>query len=131
MGRWRTAVAVSAGVAAIILSPILLPIALFLHSRDEKRMRALVAIFPCRKCGRILGADALRIADEAWARHLADVARHAQGGVIRYRLVKNADAICPHCGTNHKFMPKQRSFIAGRREDHPTGSEKPPQAPIA
>ena len=130
MRRWRTAVAVSAGVAAIILSPILLPIALFLHSQDEKRMRALMEIFPCRKCGRILGADALRIADEAWATHLADVARHSQGGVIRYRLVKNADAICPHCGAHHKFMPKERSFIPVRPEN-PTGSEKPPQTPIA
>ena len=122
MGRWRTAVAVTVGVVAVMLSPILLPVALIFHAADAKRMRALAETFPCLKCGRILGADSLRITDEAWAEYLAEVTRNSIGA-IRSRLVKYIDAICPHCGAHHKFTPKQRSFVSAH-----TGSRKPPIA---
>lgn len=131
MKRWRTAGAVTTAVAAIILTPIMLPIALYLHARDVKRMRALAHAYPCRKCGRLLGTGSLRMADEAWASYLAQVGHNSQGGVIRYRLVKTIDAICPHCGTQYKFVPNDRSFTPVRREDAPVGIEDLPHPPIA
>jgi hypothetical protein len=111
MRRVNTAIAVITAIAGLILSPVLLPIALFLHSRDQKRMHVLAEIFACLSCGRILGADSLRLADEVWAVHLAELARDYEGTGIRYRVVRNFDAICPHCGTYHKFMPKDRTFV--------------------
>jgi hypothetical protein len=117
------------GILFLVLSPVLIPIALLLHSRDQKRMRSLVETFACLSCGRILGADALRLADERWAKHLNDLARHYEGAGIRYRVVRNFDAICPHCGAYHAFIPKQRTFVLARPEDIQPTEEKRPDPP--
>ena len=111
----------------VILLPILLPVALWLHSRDEKRMRALAETFRCLSCGRTLGADSLKLADEAWANYATGLNRGVDttqptrdwNKLYRPRLVKNYDAICPNCGTYHKFIAKQRTFILARSEDIP------------
>jgi hypothetical protein len=97
-------------IGAIVLTPILLPIALYQHARDEKRMRALVETFACLSCGRVLGAASLNLADNAWRVYLTEWAHKFEGTAIRYRVVKYFDAICPHCGAYHKFVPKQRTF---------------------
>jgi hypothetical protein len=108
--RFHTAVAVTLAVIAVILSPILLPIALWLDARDQKRMRALIDTFPCLKCGEVLGAEALRLAGESWSAYLAGLRDEDDGRVIRRRIVRNFDAICPHCGSYHTFDPKGRNF---------------------
>ena len=137
--RWHTALAVIAAVVAVILSPILLPIALWLHARDEKRMRALAETFLCLSCGRTLGAASLKLADEAWANYVAGLDRGVDATqptrdwikLHRPRLVKNYDAICPHCGAYHKFIAKERSFILARLADIPVkaGEQRPRPGP--
>ena len=136
---WHTPLYVIAGILMVILLPILLPIALWLHSRDEKRMRALAETFRCLNCGHTLGADSLKLADEAWANYAAGLNRGVDttqptrdwNKLYRPRLVKNYDAICPNCGTYHKFITKQRSFILARSEDIPlkTGEQRPRPGP--
>jgi hypothetical protein len=78
-------------------------------------MRAAVVNFACLSCGGILGAEALHLADDAWAAYFATL---AQDG-IRRRVVKNFDAICPHCGAHHKFIASGRTFILARPGDIP------------
>jgi transcription elongation factor Elf1 len=119
---------VAGGIVVVILLPVLLPIALFLHSRDEKRMRALAETFRCLRCGLVLGADALKLADEAWANYVAKLDGGAGDAteptrdwskLYRRRIVKLYDAICPHCGAYHSYAAKQRTFILARSEDVP------------
>ncbi len=126
--RWHTAAAVAGSVVAVILSPVLLPIALLLHARDETRMRALADHFACLSCGGILGADLLRLADEAWSAHMAELTRGHGDRIVRFRVEKRFDAICANCGTYHKFVPKDRTFILARREEiPPKPAEQRPQ----
>ena len=99
------------GVVAVILSPVLLPIALWLHAREQKRMRAVAECFTCLSCGRILGASSLRLADEAWSAHMAELTQEHEGSILRFRVEKRFDAVCANCGTYHKFVPKDRTFI--------------------
>jgi hypothetical protein len=119
--HWDTALGVAVGVGFLVLSPVLVPIALYLHHREEKRMRAAVGSFACLNCGGVLGEQALQLADEAWS---AQFGALAQGG-IRRRIVKTFDAMCPHCGAQHKFMAADNSFIlaqGGHPRHQPTGS---------
>lgn len=116
MGRRRhrylhNATAVIAGTLFVMLSPILLPVALILHSREQKRMRFLAETFPCLSCGRILGAESLRLADTQWENRLAGLTRDHAGSGIRFRIVRDVDAICPNCGTQHKFIAKLATFV--------------------
>jgi hypothetical protein len=105
--HWDTVLAVAFGVAFLVLLPVMAPVAFYLHCRDEKRMRATAVNFACLSCGGILGTEALQLADDAWASHFATLTQDS----IRLRLVKNSDAICPHCGAHHKFIASGRSFI--------------------
>jgi DNA-directed RNA polymerase subunit RPC12/RpoP len=134
--RWHTPLYVIGGIVFVILLPVLLPVALFLHSRDQKRMRALAEIFACLSCGRTLGADSLKLADEAWANYVAKLNRDVDtthpttrdwNKFYRPRLVKDYDAVCPNCGTYHKFIAKERTFILTRPEGIPLkpGEQRP------
>jgi hypothetical protein len=133
---WHTVLYVAGGIVVVILLPVLLPVALLLHSRDEKRMRALAETFRCLSCGLVLGTSALKLADEAWADYVAKLdggAGDATGPtrdwskLYRRRIVKGYDAICPHCGAYHSYVAKQRTFILTRSEDVPI-VEDPPSA---
>ena len=124
---WHTVLYVAGGIVVIILLPVLLPIALFLHSRDEKRMGALADGFRCLRCSLVLGAGTLKLADEAWADYVAKLDRGVDNAeptrdwntLYRRRIVKMYDAICPHCGAYHSYAAKQRTFILARSEDIP------------
>jgi hypothetical protein len=119
---------VAGGIVFVILLPVMLPIALFLHSRDEKRMRALAETFLCLSCGLVLGAESLKLADEAWANYVAKLNETNDGSTLyRRRIVKGYDAICPHCGTYHSYASKERTFILARPPDIPAkpGKQQP------
>jgi hypothetical protein len=127
---------VAGGIVFVISLPVLLPIALFLHSRDEKRMRALAETFRCLSCGLVLGAESLKLADEAWANYVAKLDGDGDDAtqptrdwskLYRRRIVKGYDAICPHCGAYHSYVAKQRTFILTRSQDVPI-VEDPPSA---
>ena len=123
------------GIVFVILLPVLLPIALFQHSRDEKRMRALAETFRCLSCGLVLGAEALKLADEAWANYVAKLDRGVDNSeptrdwktLHRRRIVKGYDAICPHCGTYHSYASKERTFILSRPAGIPLKPEQQPR----
>jgi hypothetical protein len=125
--RWHAPLYLIGGIVFVILLPVLLPVALFLHSRDQKRMRALAEIFACLSCGRTLGADSFKLSDEAWANYLAELNHGADTTQPARdwnkfhipRLVKEYDAICPNCGTYHAYVPKERTFILTRPEGIP------------
>ena len=83
--------------AFIICLPILLPAAAFIIYWDGRKVRKLVKITTCQKCGRTLGREAQRLADSEWSEKVR---------VFGVRLEQTVHAICPHCATRYTFREK-------------------------
>jgi hypothetical protein len=113
---FRLAAAILGGVLVVVLFPLYIPIVGYLVRRDEKRKLALAERFPCSQCRRVLGAEALRLADERWARHMTELHRRSPEGV-RFRVVRTLDAICPDCGAQYQFLPKTLTFVPTRLDE--------------
>jgi hypothetical protein len=110
---FRMAAAIFGGVLVIVLFPLYIPIVSYLVRRDEKRKLALAERFICPQCRQVLGAEALRLADERWAEHMTELHRRWPEAV-RWRIVRTLDAICPHCGAQYQFAPKEIAFAPTR-----------------
>lgn len=102
------AVVVAAAVPLLaVLLPAIVTAAAFSHHRDVRRMTAVASRWRCRSCGTVLGAEAVRRADAAWARHLGE--RLPLG---RLRMVRLVHAICPGCGARYRWLRRERAFAA-------------------
>ena len=86
----------------IVALPVIIPLAFAWHGIQRFRLRATAKRFACTSCGRLLGIEALAIADELWRAHVAEIHRNNPKGT-RLRLVRSCDAICPECETKFRF----------------------------
>lgn len=96
------------GIGFVALLPVMLPVALAQHQLRNRRIRKLAEGFACEACGTTLGAQALRLADERWAKIVAN--RQASAPGMRFRMVRDVDAICPSCGRGYLYRDADRSF---------------------
>jgi len=63
----------------------------------------------CVACGELLGAEAIPLAEEGLRQYIKE-ARHTHPGV-RFRLLWNVDAICPHCRAQYRYVKEEERFV--------------------
>ncbi len=124
----RNAVVQGTGVllGLIVLTlflPVILPLAAVLHARDLRRKRLAAACFVCVGCGQVLGQAALDRADAEWAEFVAKLHREHPG--YRFRLVRDVDAVCLHCGARYHFDQETRTFCAPVARDNSRSHQAP------
>ena len=101
--------------AALVFLPVLIPVAIVMAVVDNRRKRKVAATFRCLKCGRLLGTEALRIADAEFSKHMDELRRANPG--VKYRVVRTGHAICAACGARYTFLDKERTFVLEARHD--------------
>jgi hypothetical protein len=101
LGKSRIAM-VLFGVLFFALLPLLFPIAIIQNWMRNRRLLQQVRHFVCVACGTRLGVEAIRLADERWRKVVADL--HAKSPGMRFRLVRDIDAVCPCCGREYRMM---------------------------
>jgi hypothetical protein len=104
----RTPIMLLAVVAFLLALPALVPYAFVCLYLDRRRLRIAANSHACPSCGRILGIEALHLADERWRAHVAELHRSHPG--VRFRLVRLIHAICPACGTELSFRKESGTF---------------------
>ena len=98
-------------VALVLALPVLLPCAFVRHWISQRRLRNAAQSLPCPSCGRPLGIEALRAAEERWRAHAAELRRANPG--VRLRLVRQLHAMCTACGARLQFREESRTFVGG------------------
>lgn len=104
-----------AGLLLVVFLPVILPVVAVSHWLSQWRMRAAARVFACPACGNVIGIEALRLAEEAWGRHMAEMHRENPGVRLRrsaQRIVRHLNAICPHCSARYEFIERERTFVA-------------------
>ena len=74
---------------------------------EQRAMRKLARRTACGRCGALLGEDALALADELWLRHLHTLRRDPD---VKYRIVRELDAVCRACGQRHRYLREHKRF---------------------
>jgi hypothetical protein len=106
---------IGGAVFFIIALPVVLPLVGVLHWRDTRRLSAAAKLVACQSCGQVLGERAIEAANAAWAARLKRVQSRLPVG-IRFRMVRDLDAICTNCGARYEFLPKTREFVPLKRK---------------
>ncbi|MDR2213238.1 MAG: hypothetical protein LBE21_06405 [Pseudomonadales bacterium] len=97
------------GVIIFFLAlPVLIPYAAISHHFYLRRLRAAANKTVCSNCGKILGDEALRLADVYCANDLAESQKEKPG--IRQRRVRRVHAICAHCHAHWCFHENSGIF---------------------
>jgi hypothetical protein len=96
-------------IGFLLLVPVLLPIGLVLHGTHRHRVRSAAGRFRCPGCGRVLGREAVRLADVAWDRRMRE--KREQHPDVRFRVLRDVHAICPACGRRYRFIENGRTFV--------------------
>jgi hypothetical protein len=103
-------------IVLLVFLPVVLPVLLVLETLDGRRMRAAARKFVCLSCGSGLGAEAIRLADQAWSQHFSDKRADSPGARFHMwrdrRMVRHLRAICPHCGARYGYVERERTFVA-------------------
>jgi hypothetical protein len=99
----------------------LVPYAFACHYVDQRRLRNAARSQACPSCGRILGIEALHLADECWRAHIDELYRSHPGA--RFRLVRMVQAICPACGAQLSFRKGSGTFEQMKVTDQGAGWE--------
>ncbi len=101
--------AVLFGIAiCMLLLPVILPLTVLGQKRYQKRLRGLAEKLACVECGQILGVEALQLADERWEEMSEE--RRRLYPHIRFRLVRDLQEICPHCGCEYCYQEAEATF---------------------
>jgi hypothetical protein len=88
---------------------IFIPIALVIGSSDERRKGKVADRFPCTNYGHIIGAPAIDLADIK-QREQIDRLQHEHPDLKPRLTLRNIQAICTRCGTNFKYLEKDKIF---------------------
>jgi hypothetical protein len=94
----------------LLLLPVIIPLVAFMHWRNDARMRKIAATLQCRRCGKPLGKEATRLADQTWANHLDSLKKQVPPGT-RLRTIRNVHAICTNCGLRYRFYEHTGRFM--------------------
>ena len=106
--------AVLLGIAiCMLLLPVILPLTVLGQKRYQKRLRGLAEGFPCVECGQNIGVEALQLGDDRWDEMLAERRRLYPN--IKFRLVRDLQALCPHCGCEYRYQEAEATFIVRER----------------
>ena len=101
-------------VVLLITMPIWIPAGIVLSAVCRRRLRKAAEGFLCVQCGKVLGAAALKLADEVWAAHWLELQRKYPGA--RLRMVRTIHAVCPACGTQYEFLERERTFVVNAEQ---------------
>jgi predicted RNA-binding Zn-ribbon protein involved in translation (DUF1610 family) len=122
MGFWKSVknytrgpAVILAGLLLVVFLPVILPIVAIDHWLSQRRILAKARVFTCPACGAVIGVEAIRLAEEAWGSHMAEMHRENPGMRLRrspQRIVRHLHAICPHCGARYQFIKREKAFIA-------------------
>jgi hypothetical protein len=93
----------------VIAFPVAIPIAIVLHMRDRRCIRAVAERTRCECCGAPLGVASLRRADAEWAKRAAAL-QHARL-IMRLRLIRRVWAICAACGAEYDYDARTHTFL--------------------
>jgi hypothetical protein len=96
-------------IVVVLALPLLIPIAIFDQIICKRRLHKAAKSFACTKCGKTLGNDAVKRADEVWSAHVSELMRTHPG--VRFRMVRTTDAICLDCGTEYTFRKREGTFV--------------------
>lgn len=107
LGKSKVGIALFA-VLFLVLLPLLLPVAAVHLRISNRRLLKLVREFVCVACGARLGAESVRLASERWNATVAEL--HAKSPGIKFRLVRDIDAVCPSCGQEYTYRDKDKSL---------------------
>ncbi len=113
LGRWLTKspIATFFGVLFCLLAmPVLLPLGMIAHVRSQRRLKTLVGKLPCVNCGALLGGEALRIADERWAKEVQQRQAASPGSIVG-RMIRRVHAVCPHCDCEYTYFEKENMLM--------------------
>ena len=100
--------------ALLLTAPLWIPVAMLWGARYRRRLRKAAESFRCSTCGSVLGAAAVRRADEEWEAYVRELMRKNPG--VKFRLVRTVHAICVSCGTPYKYVENECSFEVQRRD---------------
>ncbi|MEJ2117354.1 MAG: hypothetical protein P8Y36_05385, partial [Alphaproteobacteria bacterium] len=106
---------VLAGILLVVFLPVILPVVAVSQWLSQWRMRAAARIFACPACGAVIGVEAIRLAEEAWGSHMAELQGRNPGIRIRrtpQRITRHLHVICPHCGARYQFIEREKTFTA-------------------
>jgi hypothetical protein len=95
-------------VLFLVLLPLLLPVAALQVQISNRRLLKLVREFVCVACGARLGEESVRLARERWNATVAEL--HAKSPGIKFRLVRDIDAVCPSCGHEYTYRDTDKSL---------------------
>jgi len=98
--------------ATVVALPILIPLALFTHHLDERRLLKAAKNTECPICNVILGEEALNLANTVRAKEIAGLKQSHPG--VKFRLVRRYDAICTRCETRLRFEKSSQTFTAAK-----------------
>src|SRR5262245_54738854 len=57
-------------ILSVVFLPVIIPVVTLLDFIYRKRLKAASCTFACLACGGILGHESIRLADEAWGKHV-------------------------------------------------------------
>ena len=113
-GRWEWLYITLMMGIFIVSFPVAFPVAMIQHGRIERRKKRRVLRASCARCQAVLGSAALERANAEWSAYLERLFRENPG--IRFRLVREVDAVCVPCGQPHHYDEASDAFAATRDE---------------
>jgi hypothetical protein len=99
-------------IGVVLFLPFILPAVLVFDQLDRLRLRRAAKTFPCVGCGNILGTESIRLADEEFARHMAEMKKKYPN--VKFKTHRPFDAKCVHCGKPYRFHKMDGSFVEVR-----------------
>lgn len=120
-GAMRFALFAALGLILIVSMPLWLPLVALSHWLDQRRLHAAAERSACVACNQILGRKAVKLADQYWEKHMAELLKGTDGSVRfrRRRIVRKLHAVCSNCGAKYEFISQSRQFASLRKEDLP------------
>jgi hypothetical protein len=99
-----------AAASIAVLLPVILPVIALLTWRDSRRMKREARQTHCRRCGRLLGDEAIELGETAWRERMSELHWRPEWG-IRRRILRKIHAVCINCGAAYEFVAKTRQFV--------------------
>lgn len=101
-------------ISGLVLSIILLPIAIVFGTVGDRQKRKVADRFPCTNCGHIIGSQAIDLANIKQRAAIDRLQREYPK--LKSRLPpRTIHAICTRCGTNFKYLEKDKIFKVERK----------------